>query len=208
MTKPPVESRTVARLDEAIAQLEATVREMGEQPRGATASADGVSITLDSQGLLVSAELSASAVHRGLTALGDEILELQQRALDALSTGVAQDGVRLEEGVELDGGAPAPRRALVPRSRAPQLPPLPSQTDVDLLVAQLEAHFAHAASGTDASVQSRFGSEYVDVRVDQTGILTDVHFREAALGADPNMLGDDLVATTAAAREQTESTED
>ena len=189
MTNPSIEA-----LDQAIAEIEALIGRLPERPGSVRASSPHATITLDADGWLTDVDFVGER-RPGLTALAEDLLDLQDKAIAALTSGQAADGVEL--GDPVPGGRPP---SLIGRD-APQLPAMPSRDDLDRVAAELEARFETARPGVGGTAPSgSAASELVAVQTDAAGLLSQIEFRDQARQAPAEQLAADLVETAAQAR--------
>ena len=199
MSNPsPIFNSTVEALDRALADLETRVAALPPQPVRVVAFDENVKVTLNADGQLVSAQIKPEALKRGLSSLADTVLELQDRAIAALTSASGGEGVDIEFAEPAAAPAPALGRT------APQLPEMPSFADIDRVAAAFDARFGQVAS-LDLRGEHRAASEWVELKVDAAGKLSELLFLNAARAADPVALADDLVETAARARAGIES---
>lgn len=187
MSNPSIEA-----LNRAIADIEARLGQLPTRPGSVRASGEHVSITLDRDGQLIDADFPDARLP-GLAALATELLDLQDRAIGALTSGRASDGI--EFGEPVPGGA-----TLLLGRDAPQLPDLPTQADLDRVAADLAARFDAVQAAQATAPTGRAASELVEVQVDASGLLRQVDFRDRARQVSPEELAADLVEVAALAR--------
>lgn len=189
---------TVDALDQAISRLRAEMDSWEPLPSLATVRTDQLVLSVDRHARLVSIEFEQAAVQSGLTALGDQIMSAQHRALDAFASGQGNEDVELSG--EEPTGQPLPR---VPG--APQLPPFPTQAELDHVAAALEERFTRrnrppSGAGTPSA---KAHTDLVTVEMDVSGQLTRVQFAHQAGRVTREELADALISAAAQARTTT-----